>query len=65
LEFEIENLRFEVDGPQELVFWVKKALVKAGIQELNATVSVTANPFLIRYQGDDFEKLEDFLNHLA
>jgi len=65
MEFEIENLRFEIDGPQELVFWVKKALAKAGIQELNATVSVTANPFLIRYQGDDFEKLEDFLNHLA
>ena len=65
MEIESNEFSLDIQGPSEVVFWVKKALFKAGIQELNAPMSVTANPFLIRYQGDVFESLEDFLIHLA
>ncbi|OYX20987.1 MAG: hypothetical protein B7Z16_06150, partial [Algoriphagus sp. 32-45-6] len=42
MEFEGKDLKFEIEGPQELVFWVEKALIKAGILGLDSGVSVSA-----------------------
>ncbi len=61
LETEIEDLKFEIEGPEELVFWVKKALIKGGIQSLDSTVSVSAEPFLIRYEKHEFWSIEELL----
>lgn len=66
MEFEIEDLRFEIQGPEELVFWVKKALIKAGTHSLDSAVSVSAEPFLIRFEKQEFCSIEElviFLKH--
>lgn len=66
MEAEEPDLNFEIEGPQELVFWVKKALIKAGFQRLDSTISVFHEPFLIRHQEKDFFSLEElvfFLKH--
>ncbi len=61
MEMEVRDLKFEISGPQELVFWVEKALVKAGIESLYSAVSVSAEPFLIRYEKHDFFSIEELL----
>ena len=66
MEAEDPDLNFEIEGPQGLVFWVKKALIKAGIQTLDSVVSVSNDPFLIRYKDKDFSTIEElviFLKH--
>lgn len=64
MEFEVEDLRFEIQGLQEVVFWVKKALIKAGIQGLDKAISVSAEPFLIKYEKEDFCSVEELIIHL-
>ena len=61
MEAEGPDLNFEIEGPQELVFWVKKALIKAGIQTLDSVVSVSNDPFLIRYKDQVFSTLEELV----
>lgn len=61
MEFEGKDLKFEIEGPQELVFWVEKALIKAGILGLDSGVSVSAEPFLIRYKDQGFSTLEELV----
>ncbi|WP_332911217.1 ABC transporter ATP-binding protein [Algoriphagus boritolerans] len=51
IEFEIRDSGFEIEGPPELVFWVEKALRKAGILNLSHPVSVTKEPFTIVSEG--------------
>lgn len=66
MEAEEPDLNFKVEGPQELVFWVKKALIKAGIKNLDSTISVSQQPFLIRHQEKEFLSVEElvfFLKH--
>lgn len=61
MEAEDPYLNFEIEGPQELVFWVKKALIKAGIQTLDSVVSVSNEPFLISYKDQNFSALEELV----
>lgn len=61
MEFEGKDLKFEIEGPQELVFWVEKALIKAGIQTSGSVVSVSNEPFLICYKGQNFSTLEELV----
>lgn len=64
LEFGIRDSGFEIEGPRELAFWVKKALTKAGIQELDSKLSVSGGPFLILYKGQKFSKVEELIQYL-
>jgi iron complex transport system ATP-binding protein len=64
LEFEIRDSGFEIEGPQELVFWVKKALTKAGIEKLDSVLSVSGAPFLMLYKGQKFSKVEELVQYL-
>jgi iron complex transport system ATP-binding protein len=54
---------FQIEGPAEQVYWVKKALVKAGITSLDQTVVITA-PFGLRHGEKSFETLEELIGHL-
>lgn len=45
LEVEIRDGKFEIGGNQELAFWVKKALQKAGISETKAPIFIEKDPF--------------------
>jgi len=64
MEFEIQDSKFEISGPQELVFWVKKAMGKAGIGEISEPIQVTHRPFSIRYKDLEFAQISDFVSFL-
>jgi iron complex transport system ATP-binding protein len=64
LESEIRDLKFEIEGPQELVFWVEKALMKAGIAKVKSTILVEKDPFLISIGEMKFVSIDDLIFHL-
>uniref|UniRef100_UPI00404882E5 ABC transporter ATP-binding protein n=1 Tax=Algoriphagus sp. TaxID=1872435 RepID=UPI00404882E5 len=51
---------FQIEGPAEQAYWVKKALVKAGITSLDQAVVITA-PFGVRVGKESFGSIEDFI----
>ncbi len=65
MEFEGKDLKFEIEGPQELVFWVEKALIKAGFKTLDSMISVSTEPFLIKFQGKEFSSVEEIVECLS
>ena len=54
---------FQIEGPAEQGYWVKKALVKAGINSLDQTL-VISEPFGLRVGEESFETLEELIGHL-
>jgi iron complex transport system ATP-binding protein len=54
---------FQIEGPTEQVYWVKKALVKAGITSLDQTLVITA-PFGLRVGEKSFGTLEELIGEL-
>ena len=64
LENRSEKIEYAIKGPEELVFWVEKALQKASITKLPSEVSVTENPFQIRMDQSEFTQIETFIQHL-
>ena len=51
---------FQIEGPAEQAYWVKKALVKAGITSLDQTLVITV-PFGLRFGEESFGSIEDFI----
>jgi iron complex transport system ATP-binding protein len=51
---------FQIEGPAEQAYWVKKALVKAGITSLDQTL-VISEPFGLRVGEEYFRSVEDFI----
>ena len=51
---------FQIEGPAEQAYWVKKALVKAGITSLDQAVVITP-PFGVRVGEESFGSIEDFI----
>lgn len=49
-----------IEGPAEKVYWVKKALVKAGITSLEQTLVIT-EPFGLRVGEESFPSVQAFL----
>ncbi|MDO8965082.1 ABC transporter ATP-binding protein [Algoriphagus sp.] len=64
LEFEIRDSGFEIEGPQELVFWVKKALRKAGLSTFKGTLTIQRSPFSIRLGEAQFDTIEALIHFL-
>jgi iron complex transport system ATP-binding protein len=61
MEVEIQDLKFEIQGPQELVFWVEKALMKAGILEIKQPVLLEKEPFSLALGTMKFDTVEDLI----
>lgn len=55
-----EPIDLSIDGPDEVVYWVKKALLKAGIKKLDQTLVVTT-PFELRLGDKTFSSIEELL----
>ncbi len=51
---------FQIEGPAEQVYWVKKALVKAGIASLDQPLVIT-EPFGLKLGEESFGSVEDFI----
>jgi iron complex transport system ATP-binding protein len=64
MEMEIRDLKFEIQGPQELAFWVEKALIKAGIESVDGPLFVQKDPFLLRRGESTFETIEALIQEL-
>lgn len=64
MEFGVQDSKFEISGPQELVFWVKKALQKAKIGVPTESISVKKDPFSINYQNLEFKKISDLIYYM-
>lgn len=54
----------EINGDEVLVFWVRKALLKAGFQKLEGPLWIQDIPFLLRYDGKEFFSLEELIGFL-
>ncbi|WP_297335466.1 ABC transporter ATP-binding protein [Algoriphagus sp.] len=55
----------EIVGEDFLTFWVKKALLKAGFQNLIDPIIVQNDPFLLRYKGKEFTSLRELIDFLT
>ncbi|MDP3471208.1 MAG: ABC transporter ATP-binding protein, partial [Algoriphagus sp.] len=64
LEFEIRDSGFEITGPTELVFWVEKALRKAGLNTFKGTLTIQRSPFSIRLGEAQFDTIEALIHFL-
>ncbi len=52
------------EGDSTSVFWVKQAMEKANIGTLSEPFFVKSEPFLIRYKGEQFQSLAEFIDLL-
>lgn len=64
VEIKNQPATFNIEGSQELIFWLQKALKKAGIYELDGQVRVQNNPFSIFFMEKEFDTLESFIDSL-
>lgn len=64
MEMEVRELKFEISGPPELIFWVEKALIKAGIKSVDGPLFVQKDPFLLRRGESTFESIEALIEEL-
>lgn len=62
LEPEIRDLKFEIEGPKELVFWVEKALWKAGIADVNSPIFIEKSPFSITLGEMKFKSIDSLVS---
>jgi iron complex transport system ATP-binding protein len=64
LEFDHPDLGLVIFGPKELAFWLKKALIKANVENLEAQIFINSSPFSITYKEQNFDTITDFVQHL-
>lgn len=65
IESRVEGAKFDVSGPAELTSWIEKALEKSGIKKLAERMEVSNAPFVIKYAGRRFSRIEELLRFLA
>ncbi|WP_339877236.1 ABC transporter ATP-binding protein [uncultured Algoriphagus sp.] len=61
IESKVQDLKFEISGPEDLASWISKALEKAGIKEMAGAIEVSKDPFSISYNGSIYNSVEEFL----
>lgn len=64
IESIVSQVKFDISGPSELVQWLRKAMQKSGIQELDSSVQVYSDPFSIEYLGQSFKSVGEFIEGL-
>jgi iron complex transport system ATP-binding protein len=64
LEFDHPDLGLVIFGPKELAFWLKKALIKENVENLEAQIFINSSPFSITYKELNFDTITDFVQHL-
>lgn len=56
--------QLHLEGRESHVFWVKQALLKAGITALEKPIEVSAAPFRIRFDGKEFSRIAELTEHI-
>ncbi len=62
--FPSENLDLNVSGPENLKFWVEKALEKAQIKKLEQTIEIESKPFSLHYGGQSFDSIKALIDQI-
>ncbi len=69
IEASVSDLKLDISGPSELVFWVRKALEKAEVSGSDWKIQVDENPFSVvvngEYKFDELWELIDFLRSIS
>jgi iron complex transport system ATP-binding protein len=64
IEAEVQKSELKIEGPEELVFWVKKAIQKAGIAETKTSIFVSKEPFSISMGEAKFDSIDRLIFYL-
>ncbi len=56
--------RIEIEGKSQVGFWVKKALVKAGIEFLDDPIFISEGDFTIHFQGQEFHRIWELIEFI-
>ena len=64
LEAQDQNQEIPIQGPEDLVYWVKKAMAKAGISQISSEIRIKGNPLCLEIGADSFASLEEFIQFL-
>jgi iron complex transport system ATP-binding protein len=64
IEAEVGKSELKIEGPEELVFWVKKAVQKAGIANTKTSIFVKKEPFSISMGEAKFDSIDKLIFYL-
>ena len=64
LELKESFPEYSISGDEELVYWVKKGLRKAGIETVPNEIHIQANPFRITICENVFQSVEELISSL-
>ncbi|MDF2159228.1 ABC transporter ATP-binding protein [Algoriphagus sp. CAU 1675] len=64
VEFQHPQAELEIEGPGDMVYWVQKALNKAGVKQIASPIRLVKDPFSIFYDGTSFDSLDDLIRFL-
>ncbi|TFV93060.1 ABC transporter ATP-binding protein [Algoriphagus kandeliae] len=59
-----QTTKIEIEGPDELVYWVEKALIKSGKHLPKDSIRISENPFRIFCQGKEFTRISELIEIL-
>jgi iron complex transport system ATP-binding protein len=66
IEKRLDAGNWNLEGNPDLVFWVRKALEKAGVSSSNLTIQVEENPFSVLVNGENrFAELRELVDFLS
>lgn len=60
-----EKPSIQIEGPEELVYWVEKALLKSGKPIPKDSIRISGNPFRIFCKGEEFDRISEFIRNLG
>lgn len=64
IEAEVKKSELKIEGPEELVFWVKKAVQKTGIANSKTPIFVEKAPFSISTGKAKFDSIDELIFYL-
>lgn len=64
IEAEVEKSELKIEGQEELVFWVEKAVQKAGIANTKTSIFVKKEPFSISMGEAKFDSIDKLIFYL-
>ncbi|MCS5491885.1 ABC transporter ATP-binding protein [Algoriphagus limi] len=59
-----QKTKIEIEGPDELVYWVEKALIKSGKPFPKDSIRISTNPFRIFCQDKEFTRISELIEIL-
>lgn len=65
LEYRFPQGKYQLEGPEELIYWTQKALQKAGISTLPNPIKIIPQPFTFSSAEQTFSSLEELISFFS